>query len=461
MSFDYSKNLNNAYLCRNINFQARQSAVEKPLDKLARRVDEEKKKKQNKTAFAVGGSVLGLSILVTLLNPKMSSKLVQRLRTVQTKANQQMERSKGDFVKTKFYKVVSDVVGWSNRFLSWTNNINSVKDTYYKQLCTEDKAFYNVHNQDRRNRFIKGDKLFRRIMQKPHEIITEWGDLLAKRTVKSNYKTAGKRMDKLEKLIEEYSQKLSPEERSEISRKMDGIRLGRQYFTDTKLAERFDFQENTMKDLNKNIRNRWQEYKHGFRNQYVNNAEHFNQNLSFWAQDIMQPEREKLEQEGLKAVDGLFGNKNGLQGSYGEIAELLGKKISPEERGILEKAMKKTEKSLRKANSIECVDYFDKKRDLVLGSAPTDILSSAILLIIGGTSLASANDKDKKISRLIKSIIPTIAGVGVNIALTTMLFSGTKGVVGGLVAGGILSLLGSAVDKRRLAAKNKLPDEDE
>ena len=463
MSFGYLDNVNSLnHTAHYPNFGAQEQPAEKqaPLEKLVNKIDEEKKKKRTKTAIAVGGSVLGLSLFVTILNPRMSSKLIGNLKNIQAKLNQKIERSKGDIAKTKFYKFVSKCADWSSRFLSWTNNINSVKDTYYKQLCTEEKTFFNINNLERRKRFAKYDKVFRKIMKKPHELITKWGDSLAKRTVRGSYKKAGRRMDSFEQLIKEYSQKLPKEKRAEVTEQLAQISKQREYFMPEHLESRLSKQEDIMSNLNARVRKRWKDYRHGFSNKHVKNMEHFNQNLSFWAQDIMEPEKNIIEREGKQAVENLIGNAGSIKGSYRELLEKISADLNPEERTALEKALKKAENSIKTANNNECCNYFDKKRDLVLGSAPTDILTATIGLAAGGISLAAADDRDKRISRLITAVIPAIAGFGTNIALTTMLFSGTKGMLCGSGAGALLSLIGSKVDKLRLAAKNKLPEDE-
>lgn len=457
-----SLNNNTGYSYPNANFRAASQPVQTndPIEKIANKIDEEKKKKHNKTAMAVGGSVLGLSLLVTALNPKISTKLIENLKNLQLKTNKQLERSKGHLVKTKFYKFVAKAADWSSRFLSWTNNVNSVKDTYYKQLCTEDKTFSHIKSLERRKRFAKYDKVFRRIMQKPHELITKWGDALAKKTVRRSYKKAAKKMDNLENLISNLTEKLPNDKKAEIKQQLLEIRKNRNCFSQENLTIRFEEQGDLMKDLDNKIRRRWKNYKHGFSNKHVSNSKHFAQNLSFWAQDIMAPEREAIGKKGLDAVESLVGNSNGVKGEYQKLIEKMTENLNQEESAALAKALKKADKSLRNANTNECCSYFDKKRDLVLGSAPTDILSGVLGLALGGASLISADDRDKRISRLITKVLPVIAGLGTNIALTAMLFSGTKSMLYGIVAGGVLSLIGSKIDKARLSVKNKLPDDE-
>ena len=459
----YRNNLNNSScVCPNLNFRAKKSAIaeESPIDKIARRVDEEKQKKHNKTAFAVGGSVLGLSILVMIFNPRISPKLIEKLRLLQTKSKHQLEESKDDFLKSKFYQAVTKIINGFGRATSVISNLNSVKDTYYKQLCTEEKTFFSINYLERRKRFAKYDKVFRKIMKKPHEVITKWGDSLAKITVDLGYKKAGRRMDKLELLIKKYIEKLPADKKSEVEKALAKISENRQYFSKEQLNLRFAEQENAMQKLNRDIRNKWNDYLHGYRNKYVNNREHFSDNLSFWAQDLMEADKARLSAENTKVLESLVGSRDGLKGEYGKIVETISSNINPEEKKSLEKAFANTARSLKKANNRECCDYFDKKRDLVLGSAPTDILSSSIFLLAGGVSLARANDKDKRISRLITGVLPVIAGVATNMILTTMLFSGAQAILLGAVTSIILSLTGSIIDKHRLAAKNKLPAEE-
>lgn len=465
MEFGYLNNLNTYYGTHsNPTFDAKSvpaQNIEDSINKIVEKVDEEKNKKQNKTAIAVGSSILGLSLLVVILNPRGSSRLTEKLRSVQFDLKRRAEKSKGDFVATNFYKALSGAVNWTSRFVSYTNNINSVKDTYFKQLCTEEKTFYSVDSLEKRKRLKKTDKIVRKILKKPHELITRWGDSLAKHTVKNSYKSANERMDNLESLIRDYSEKLPFNEKQAIREKLEYIRQKRSYFSNEQIDERLNEQERLMGNLNQDMRKFWKNYKRGFANKYINNAEHFDKNLSFWAQDIMKLERERLSNEGTNVVDNLVGNKKDLKGEYRDLIDLMSDSLSRDEKILIEKNLAKTEKSLRYANTRECCDYFDKKRDLILGSAPTDIVSSLILLAISGIALAKSDDKDKRISRLITGIIPTVAGLGTNIVLTSMLYSGTKGMVYGILAGGILSLIGSRIDKFRLSAKNKSVDSAE
>ncbi len=462
MSFGYLSNLNtNPNMCYHTSFKAHSKPVQNSdnlVEKFVQKVDEEKEKRHNKKAIAVGSSVLGLSVLVAVFNPKFSSKLVERLKTFRVKNIKKADSVNKESFSAKFHNGISKVTNKLINFVSWTNNFNSVKDTYYKKLCTEEKAFHNIHDIEKRKTFKKIDKFFRKIMQKPHEVITKWGDILAKQTVKRGYRSSLKQMDKFDILIKQYTKDLPTDKKRIVESKLREIQEKRKYFAEANLDKRFAEQEALMENLDTDIRHKWKNYTHGFVDKNVKNGEHFNQNLSFWAQDMMKFEREKLEKEGVSIVDNFVGNKDGFKGSYNEILDILSQNISAEEKKSLQKALDKTAKSLRNASRQEYGKYFDKKRDLVLGSAPTDILTAVIGLMIGGVSLLSADNKDDRISRLLTGIIPTIAGIGTNIVLTSMLFSGVEGMLIGVLAGGVMSLAGSRINKLRLVAKNIYED---
>ena len=120
----------------------------------------------------------------------------------------------------------------------------------------------------------------------------------------------------------------------------------------------------------------------------------------------------------------------------------------------MRKAIRMPPKLLRKANTTECVEYFDKKRDLMLGSAPTDILTALGSLIASGIAISVADTKEDRISRFISGALPVIAGFGVSTALTALLFSGGKGMAIGAASSMGLSILGSSTS-HRLFPKNK------
>ncbi len=113
--------------------------------------------------------------------------------------------------------------------------------------------------------------------------------------------------------------------------------------------------------------------------------------------------------------------------------------------------------SFDKALKTETVDFFDKVRDLVLGSAPTDVLS---LLASGGMiayGLGDAHDKDERISVMLTAGIPILGSIGTTIICTTKLISGGISLALGAITGLGFAKVGNVLDNKRtvaLAQKN-------
>lgn len=143
----------------------------------------------------------------------------------------------------------------------------------------------------------------------------------------------------------------------------------------------------------------------------------------------------------------------------GEIQKLIDMyyKIKPfefAESGALQ-AAKEAVKSFNKSAHLENSEYFDKVRDLELGSAPTDVLT--ILLSAGLIShdLLKAKDNNQKTSVMLTSGIPLVGAIATTVISTTKLVSGGKSLALGFVSGILLNFIGKFVDKYRLKYFNK------
>lgn len=137
------------------------------------------------------------------------------------------------------------------------------------------------------------------------------------------------------------------------------------------------------------------------------------------------------------------------RGTLDEILDIYEKLLPEKEFRKLKKDVRGAVKSLDSSIKIESVEYFDKLRDLTLGSAPTDILS--ILLGFGslGIGLANTDDKDTQISIALKYGIPAIGGMLTSMVVTSMLVSGLKSHFVGLISGLLLNKAGTMTDKFR------------
>ena len=399
-------------------------------------VDEETKK-SHKNAIRVGSTVLVLSAFVALLNPKFSSKLISKMKASAEKYQNKAKNSNS--VMGKFYKFMEKFQSEGSKILDFSNNINSVKDDFFKQLCSK----------------TKGSK-------KCHDAITNAFDKLGKQTVYKKYTSALKSLDTLDATILKHKSKLSAEEQKQVEILFEQIKKQREYFGKSKITERLKTQEDLMSELQDNITEHTKGYFKGIGDNIKKPGElkkHLNDNMYFWAERMLAKTKNDLMSKGGSTVDDLISARDTIslsgKSSYTKIANILSPYLNHEEKTVIDNLMTKAAKRLTNANKCECISYFDKKRDLVLGSAPTDIVSGLFLLGIAGTAIGRADDNQEKISKALTKAFPAFAGIGVNLAMASLLYSGIVGMGVGSASGWILSLLGSKIDKTFVSKNNK------
>lgn len=146
----------------------------------------------------------------------------------------------------------------------------------------------------------------------------------------------------------------------------------------------------------------------------------------------------------------------------GEMQELLAiyKKLAPDDYEKVVKEMSSSVNALDKSIDIEGKQYFEKLRDLQVGSAPTDVLS----VVGSGGYIAYAlhgnKDRQEKISVMLKQGIPVLSTIGVSLLCTARLISGTKAMAIGLISGLIMNKIGTFTDnfmKKKLSKPETTP----
>ena len=198
MTFGYYYNLNNSPYSHNLRFKANNSSnaatpanntspMERSIDTFFSKVDKEKEKKSNKKAITVGATVFSVLGILTLLNPKNSTKLMSKLKSAKQKTQLKLEKSTNDYKASRFHRFCSKMIDKGIAVLQFSNNFNSAKDMGFKWLCTEQKNLHKIRDYKKRKFVRKIDDGFIGIMKKPHEAITKWFDSISKATVKSKY----------------------------------------------------------------------------------------------------------------------------------------------------------------------------------------------------------------------------------------------------------------------------------
>ena len=403
-----------------------ESIVNNTVDTFVPEPESEEKKKSHKTMIRVGSTVLVLSAFVALLNPKISSTLVNKLKAKSTNAGNKAKVDNSFWgtwnkVKEKFFK------GMTHSF-QVVSNMNSFKDEIFQKICSKTK-----------------------VTDKTHKWITKGFDRVSRHTVFSKYNNVTKRMNTLDDIMNHYKDRLTSSERIALEDKLREIDNIQRHFSEGETAKRLKHQEELMSNLEKEVYGKIKSAASTVAGKIRGKSSPDDMKLkdvysSFWAESALKEQKEGIEAEGKLIVDSLVGDGQTKKGAYREVLDILSPHLKEEEKHAFEDSIRKVEKQLRKANKSECVEYFDKKRDLMLGSAPTDIVTALLGLTASGFAIGMADNKEDRISRAITRAFPVVAGLGVSTALTALLFSGPKGIALGAASSMILSAIGSSVN---------------
>ncbi len=171
---------------------------------------------------------------------------------------------------------------------------------------------------------------------------------------------------------------------------------------------------------------------------------------AFVAEDIVAGSKTKLNNK-------LAPHKKIIDDSTNEMLNIFKNSNVLSEKEILrlEKNIAELQKRTNKAVKTEGDLLFDKIRDLEIGSAPTDVLGILTSLGIIGWGLTKADNKDERISVLLKSGIPVIGAMIISLICTVGLVSGGASLAIGIGSGLLINKIGEFFDKRRKMNKEE------
>ena len=161
--------------------------------------------------------------------------------------------------------------------------------------------------------------------------------------------------------------------------------------------------------------------------------------------DILEPQKAVVEKEGAEYISKLFGD-NGSKGLYDDVYEIFKGHLDEKQLKSLSSEMSNAKKKINKANFSECTEYFDKKRDLVLGGAPTDILTQIFGIGLCSWAVTRA-DKEERWSKLFTNGVPIITGLGSSLIFSAKLYAGAKSIIAGAIVSGITTVVCSLINK--------------
>ncbi len=139
---------------------------------------------------------------------------------------------------------------------------------------------------------------------------------------------------------------------------------------------------------------------------------------------------------------------NGLSKSDSDI-------ISPKEFKKVKRTIHKMTQKLNSATALETDDYFIKKAEIKIGSAPTDIFGLMGPLGLGAYAIARGKTKDEKVEAALTAAVPLVGGIGTYIIGTVKMFTAAKNFVFSSLTGIGLNLLGREAVKLYRAYQEK------
>ncbi|MBR6163457.1 hypothetical protein IKQ26_06180 [bacterium] len=163
--------------------------------------------------------------------------------------------------------------------------------------------------------------------------------------------------------------------------------------------------------------------------------------------------REVLNESGMQAQGTLQRISTILKGlSSSEQAQSI---ISEKEFSQIKKSIHSMTGKLNSASNLEMDDYFIKKAEIKIGSAPTDMFGLLGPVGLGAYAIARGKTKDEKVEAALTTAIPLIGGIGTYIFGTVRMFSAPKNLVFSTITGAALNLLGQQAVKLYRAYQEK------
>ena len=136
-----------------------------------------------------------------------------------------------------------------------------------------------------------------------------------------------------------------------------------------------------------------------------------------------------------------------------DVYEIFKGHLDEKQLKSLSNEMANARKKINKANFSECTEYFDKKRDLVLGGAPTDILTQIFGIGLCSWAVTRA-DKEDRWSKLFTNGVPIITGLLSSLVFSAKLYAGAKSLIAGAVVTGITDVVCGVINKHVFGNKD-------
>lgn len=138
-----------------------------------------------------------------------------------------------------------------------------------------------------------------------------------------------------------------------------------------------------------------------------------------------------IDGEILKEVDDLCGFKTFKSGKVEEILEIYKALLPKSQYKKVENLYTTMVKGLDGAIELETTDFVNKMRDLIMGSAPTDIITVLSGFVTLAYFLCKSDNNQQRASVALKYGIPALTFIGTSLFFNAKLFAGSKAMLYG------------------------------
>ncbi len=411
--------------------------------------EKNKEKRGRKIGLIIASGAVAATLTVLAFTrgiPKNTYKWLDKLsKQIGKHINQRKIHGNNGHITELFNKIHYKVSRFGEKAKS-INNVTTFKDLLFMKLMYKNKHTTKVHKN-----------------------ITKWFEGLARRTVNHCYEGAENRFATLFDLFNKSGKSATIDTQITVNGVTKSTAewlkelVEKQKYLQEKLNNCFGKQarqgryasmSHATKNLDKDV---WQIGVNGIgekglsgRMQHMKNAK---LHSSFIAEELLAKHKAGLVSKTNLMRDSVIIDTN-------EILEIYKAILPKKEYAILLRKANLAINDLKKAVNTENNEFFDKLRDLKLGSGPTDVLSIIGTTGAVGAGLAMADNKDERISALLKYGIPAIGGIATSLIMTVSLISGFTAMFAGLVIGEAMNIAGSKVDKM-IKHHNKLEQDKE
>lgn len=383
--------------------------------------EEEKKKKGHALGITLAASALIVGFgTLALMKGIVPKSLTKHLDKWKLQLEKKVEKG-SDF--QSFYQKALDVVTNLSKKSKGINNITSLKDVLFKRLmCGKDGN--------------------RPITSSIHNGITKIFTKISRNTVNSSYAKTQKKLAALNEYLYSINSKFLAQNPANKERliqiEKNILKVNNEYEKGFGINARNQRHEAVQKALDELFEQFWGKSFGNIKNNFKSKDMY----QSFIAENILQVSKNSISQRTDIQKKSVVDTIETLLKAY--------KSVLPEsEYTKTNKHIKSVIKSLDKSIETENIKYFDKARDLKLGSAPTDVLSIASGLGAVSWFAAKSKDKDERISAVLNYGIPAIGAIATSLYCSARLISGGKGFALGLLSGWVINKIGAAADEAR------------